>query len=305
MVHIEEYLDNSVALVVSKDKETEYTMMNRILKNTFEEFGVRIENSLRSAVESFADNLKSVVVDVDLSSKILDSTVEKFDLSLKTFADNIRDFSEFNINLRNNIERMDVNFIKVAEALKDTSGIITDNYDLMSNFSTEIRQAADEMSGYNRQIVKDVETLVEEVKTTVSSIKQLGETLNSEMTARTQDIRQYQERFSQLMTLLGEQVGTLGVKTAAAFSENLAKHGSDITNTVASEVSENVKDIMKEVLMMLNSFKDNERQLAKTIVSLPDQTIAYSQAAAVKIEKQIDEIKDIFNKNNEEKNGQE
>jgi BMFP domain-containing protein YqiC len=305
MVHIEEYLDNSVALVVSKDKETEYTMMNRILKNTFEEFGTRIENSLHSAVESFADNLKSVVVEVDLSSKILDSTVEKFDLSLKTFADNIRDFSEFNINLRNNIERMDVNFIKVAEALKDTSGIITDNYDLMSNFSTEIRQAADEMSGYNRQIVKDVETLVEEVKTTVSSIKQLGETLNNEMTARTQDIKLYQERFAELMALLGEQVGTLGDKTADAFSQNLAEHGSNITKTVASEVSVNVKDVMKEVLIMLDSFKDNERQLAKTIASLPDQTIAYSQAAAAKIEKQIDEIKDVFNKNNEEKNGQE
>lgn len=34
MVNIEEYLDNTVALVVSKDKETEYTIMNKILDRT-------------------------------------------------------------------------------------------------------------------------------------------------------------------------------------------------------------------------------------------------------------------------------
>ncbi len=299
MVHIEEYLDNSVALVLSKDKETEYTMMNRILKNTFEEFGVKIESTLKATVESFGDKLKSVVVDVDLSSKILDSTVEKFDISLRTFADNIRDFSEFNTNLRNNIERMDVNFIKVTEALMNTSKIVTDNYDAVSSFSTDIKQATDEMSAYNRQIVKDFESLVEEVKETVSSIKELGHTLNEEMTSRTQDIRQYQEMFVHLMTVIGEQFGTLGDKTADAFSQTLEKHGGIVTRSISTEVTENVRNVIREVLIALDSFKDNERQLAKTIAVLPDQTIAYNEAATSKIEQHLNEIKDMLGKSKE------
>ena len=59
MVSIEEYLDNTVSLVISKDKETEYTMMNNILRETFIEFGEKIEGTLSHTVNSFAQSLKS------------------------------------------------------------------------------------------------------------------------------------------------------------------------------------------------------------------------------------------------------
>ena len=71
MVNIEEYLDNTVSVVIAKDKETEYTMLNRILKQTFLEFGERIEKTLKETVEAYGEKLTHVVLDVELSSKTL------------------------------------------------------------------------------------------------------------------------------------------------------------------------------------------------------------------------------------------
>lgn len=294
MVNIEEYLDNTVAVDISKDKETEYTMLNRILKQTFVEFGEKIENTLRQTVETFGDKLSNVVMDVSVSSQALDNTVERFDLSLKNFAENIRDFSEFNINLKNNIERMDVSFIKVTEALQNTSKIIVDNYSLIENFSRDIKNAADELTAYNKQVLDDIGSLVNEVKATVTTIKELSESLESNMSTRTQEIQQYQEKFSSLMDRLSEEINQLGQQTASAFAQNLKDNGKEI----AEGVVENVKDALREVFILLESFKENERVLAKTIASLPDQTLAYNESAAAKVDRQLNEIKEIIEKQN-------
>jgi len=290
MVNIEEYLDNTVALVVSKDKETEYTIMNKILRETFVEFGEKIEGTLRNTVETFGDKLSHVVMDVQLSSKTLDSTVDKFDLALRNFASNIRDFSEFNLNLRNNIERMDVSFIKVTEALIDTSKIIVENYSALESFSKDIKNAAEEMTGYNRQVVHDIVSLVGEVKTTVSSIKELGEVLRIEMNSRTEDMHQYQESFNSLMSKLSDEITLLGQTTANAFSQSLSENGK----TISEEVVENVRNVLGEIFMLLDTFKENERILAKTIALLPDQTVTYNEAAATKLSRQLDDIKGIL-----------
>ncbi|NLO40433.1 MAG: hypothetical protein GX115_13315, partial [Ruminiclostridium sp.] len=134
MIHIEEYLDNSVAVVVSQDKETEYTMMNNILRTTFTEFGEKIQQSLQKTVENFGEKLTNVVMDVNVSSQTLDATVEKFDKSLANFAFGMKDLNEFNMNMRNNIERMDVNFIKVTESLTQASNIVVENYRSIEGF---------------------------------------------------------------------------------------------------------------------------------------------------------------------------
>ena len=68
MIHIEEYLDNTVSVVVSQDKVTEYTMMNNILRETFIEFGDRIQASLQRTVENFGEKLTNVVMDVNVST---------------------------------------------------------------------------------------------------------------------------------------------------------------------------------------------------------------------------------------------
>lgn len=55
MVIIEEYLDNTVSIVISKDKQTEYTMLNNILRETFVEFGAKIQESMTKTVEDFGE----------------------------------------------------------------------------------------------------------------------------------------------------------------------------------------------------------------------------------------------------------
>ncbi|HRR36252.1 MAG TPA: hypothetical protein P5535_04190, partial [Clostridia bacterium] len=127
MIDIEEYLDNNIAVLIAKDKETEYTMMNRILKDTFVEFGTKIEDTLRATVESFGDKLTNVVMDVSVSSQALDTTVERFDSAISTLAVAMRDMSDFNLNLKENVEKMDVSFIKMSESLSDSTNLIIKN----------------------------------------------------------------------------------------------------------------------------------------------------------------------------------
>jgi stage V sporulation protein SpoVS/uncharacterized protein YoxC len=287
MVHIEEYLDNNVAQIVAKDKETEYTILNKILRETFIEFGEKIEKSLKNTVDDFGDRLSHVVMDVHLSSKTLDSTIDRFDASLKNFAGNIRDFTEFNFNLRNNIERMDVSFVKVTEALTEASRIIDTNYSSLEKFSGDIKEAANEISIHNKQIIMDMGQLVGEMKSTVASIRELGAALENDMGVRNQEMNQYQEKINSLMDKLGDEISMLGRQTAEAFSQGL----SDSSKSVTLQVAKNVKEVLGEVFLLLDSFKDNERILARTIALLPEQTITYNEAAASRISGQLDEIR--------------
>lgn len=293
MVRIEEYLDNTVSLVIAKDKETEYNLMNKILKETFIEFGEKIENTFKQTVESFGESLTSVVMDVNVTSKALDNTVEKFDLSLKNFASNIKDFTEFNNNLGNNIEKMDVSFIKVTEALTDTSKIISENYSSIENFSKDIKDAAEEMTEYNRQVIHDISNIVIEVKSTVSSINELSEAIKNDLGVRTAEIKEYHDKINDLMTKLSEEVNLLGEKTAEAFSKSLDENGK----VISQKVVESMDGILKEIFDIMDEFKENEKMLAKTIVMLPDQLLTYHETASSQINKQLDDVKRLLRNN--------
>jgi len=286
MVHMEEYLDNTVALVVSQDKETEYTMMNNILRETFMEFGDKIQSSLRETVEDFGEKLTNVVMDVNVSSQTLDSTVEKFDRSLSNFAANMRDLNEFNVNMRNNIERMDVNFIKVTETLMKTTEIVVENYRSIEGFSNNIREAADEMTSYNRQLVSDIGQLVSEVSATVQVVEKLAGSMNTNMQQHTRDLEIYQENFTALMTKLSNEVSELGQKAAQSFSDALERNSGELNMKLKNSLEESFKGI----LQLLDQFHENQSHFAKTIASLPDQILTYNEAAAAKIDRKLSEL---------------
>ncbi len=283
MVQIEEYLDNNLSLVVSKDKETEYTMMNNILRETFMEFGDKIQASLKETVESFGDKLTNVVMDVNVSSQALDSTVDKFDTSLANFATSMRDLNEFNINMRNNIERMDVNFIKVSESLTKSSEIVVQNYNSIESFSNNIREAADEMSTYNRQLVSDINQLIGDVSATVQVVEGLADSMNTNMLQHTRDLEIYQENFTNLTTKLSDEIGELGQQAAISFSTSLAKSSEELNQ----QMKNSMEDTMKGIVQILEQFRENQSLLAKTIALLPDQILTYNEVAAAKIEKMI------------------
>lgn len=288
MVHIEEYLDNTISLVVAQDKVTEYTMMNNILRETFMEFGDKIQAALKDTVESFGEKLTNVVMDVNVSSQTLDATVEKFDNSLANFAANMRDLNEFNLNMRNNIERMDVNFIKVTEALTRTSDIVVENYRSIEGFSNNIREAADEMTSYNRQLVSDVGQLVSEVSSTVQTVQKLADAMDTNMRQHTRDLEIYQENFTALMNKLSNEIDKLGSHAARSFSEALADNSSELNRKMTEAMEESFKGIIN----ILEQFRENQVHFAKTISSLPDQILTYNEVAASKIDRMLAQIKD-------------
>lgn len=289
MVQIEEYLDNTVAMVVSQDKETEYTMMNNILRETFMEFGDKIQASLRETVEKFGEKLTTVVMDVNVSSQVLDATIEKFDASLANFASNMKDLNEFNINMRNNIERMDVNFIKVAEALTKASDIVVANYDSIENFSKNIREAADEITSYNRQLVNDISKLVNEISDTVQVVEKLAEVTDTNMKQHTRDLEIYQEQFTKFMMKLNDEIKEFGQLAANSFTEALNKAGTEMAQKIKTSVEESLNGIFQ----LLDQFRENQAHFAKTIASLPEQVLTYTQVAAAKIDRQLSELKEM------------
>ncbi len=288
MIHIEEYLDNTVSLVVAQDKETEYTMMNNILRETFMEFGDKIRSSLEKTVENFGDKLTNVVMDVNVSSQTLDATVEKFDGSLANFASNMKDLNEFNINMRNNIERMDVNFMKVTEALTKASDIVVENYRSIEGFSNNIREAADEMTTYNRQLVSDIGQLVGEVSSTVQVVEKLAESMNTNMQQHTRDLEIYQQNFTELMTKLSNEISGLGQQAALSFSDAFTRNSEELNGRIKDSLEESFKNIIQ----ILDQFRENQSRFAKTIASLPDQVLTYHEAAASKIDRMLTELKD-------------
>lgn len=143
MVSIEEYLDNIIAPGFSKNREEKYSALNKTLVSAFENIGEKIESDIRNAFENLGGRLIKGVVDIELAVKSLGETVERFDESLKTFRENTRDFSEFNFNLRHNIERMDVSFVDLTEALKETSKIIVNNYKAIEGLSKVLKNGID------------------------------------------------------------------------------------------------------------------------------------------------------------------
>ena len=53
----------------------------------------------------------------------------------------------------------------------------------------------------------------------------------------------------------------------------------------------------KEIFVIMDEFKENEKMLAKTIVMLPDQLLTYHETASAQINKQLDDVKRLLRNN--------
>lgn len=120
-VDVEEYLDNVVALQISKEVDSEYEMLNQALKSTLDDFSHNMEKSFSYVVESFQGPLTAATAEIGNASDQLLKSIGLFDRSLTNFRENTRDFSEFNHHLRTNIDRMNVGFADLTETLKETA----------------------------------------------------------------------------------------------------------------------------------------------------------------------------------------
>ncbi|SFI16934.1 hypothetical protein SAMN05192551_107132 [Tindallia magadiensis] len=120
-VDIEEYLDNVVALELSKETESEYAMLSNALQTTLNDFSTKMESSFHFVVDGFQGPLQAATAEIGNASDQLLKSISQFDQSIDKFRENTRDFSEFNHHLRSNIDRMNVGFADLTEVIKSTN----------------------------------------------------------------------------------------------------------------------------------------------------------------------------------------
>ncbi|MDD3972946.1 MAG: MotA/TolQ/ExbB proton channel family protein [Clostridia bacterium] len=286
MIDVEEYLDNNVAVLIAKDKETEYTMMNRILKDTFVEFGSKIEMTLKDTVDSFADKLTNVVMDVSVSSQALDTTVERFDSAISTLAVAMKDMSDFNVNLKENVDKMDVSFIKMSESLSDSANLIMKNYDAIRSFAEDVKSAAGQMAVSNKETLEELASLAEQVDHTVSALQQLTTTMKQSSEDNAESISNMKDSFEKAIIATSMEVSSLTEKIKSSFEEAL----NESSQIIAEKTAATMEKSMANVNSMSESFENNQKILAQTIASLPEQTMVYNKSVSGKIQKKLDDI---------------
>jgi hypothetical protein len=65
-----------------------------------------------------SEHLAQIVTDFSAAVAGLETAVMQFGASLQTFAGTTRDFREFNLHLKDNVQRMSLSFADASEAVK-------------------------------------------------------------------------------------------------------------------------------------------------------------------------------------------
>ena len=292
MVNIEEYLDNVISVAIAKDKETEYTILNRILRDTFIDFGNKIETSLKDTVNEFGNKLTNVVMDVSLSSQTLDNTIDRFDSCLVNFAGSVKDFSDFNTNLRNNVEMMDVSFIKMAESMSSSANLIKNNYDAIEKFSADVKSAATEMSSFNQKVVDDMQSLVEQVDKSVYAVNKLSSIMRESAETNSKTIENVQDAFVTSFTDVNKEISAMAQQTGEVFLKIMM----DSSGSISDKLESSMNDALTSMGKIIKQFDSNQKIIAETIAALPAQTMAYNKATTGQISRKLDAIKDEVTK---------
>lgn len=121
MIEIEEYLDNTLAKgIVIEERNSDLKLQMELIE-TLKEFNKSLESTMGDMSETISYRFEVAASGIEQFSSSLMKSVDKFDNSLNTFSENVRDFSEFNHHLKTNIQRMNVSFNDFTEELKTTT----------------------------------------------------------------------------------------------------------------------------------------------------------------------------------------
>jgi len=91
---------------------------------------------------------------------------------------------------------------------------------------------SEEITGYSGRIVQDISNIAEEVKVSVSSIRELGEAIRNDLVVRTEELKDYQEKFNILTSRLSEELNLLREKTAEAFERSLDENSQVVAEKI-------------------------------------------------------------------------
>jgi methyl-accepting chemotaxis protein len=241
---------------------------------------------LKQTIESFADKLTNVVMDVSVSSQALDTTVERFDSAISTLAVAMKDMSDFNLNLKENVDKMDVSFIKMSESLSDSANLIIKNYDAIREFADDVKNAAGQMAVSNKETMQELATLAIQVDQTVTALQQLTGTMKQSSEENAASYNNMKDAFEKAIIATSMEVSSLTDKIKNSFEEAL-QESSDI---IAQKTASTMEKSMESVNKMSESFENNQKILAQTIASLPEQTMVYNKSVSGKIQKKLDDI---------------
>ncbi len=109
IVHIEEYLDNKL-MISSNGLGAVDEHGNTALSLSFDKFNESLTHNLNEVAGGITRQIAGAADDMVGTIKGIDQSVGRFDESLNSFSDNVRDFTEFNHHLKSNIQRLSISF---------------------------------------------------------------------------------------------------------------------------------------------------------------------------------------------------
>lgn len=275
-----------------KSSENDYAMMNKVLRQTLEGFSDKIDNSMKDTIDAFGSKLTNVVMEVNLSSKILDDTVERFEKTTNSFAENVKGIANFNAIFNDNVSKMDASYKNLIEALYGASKSVATNYDYVEDLSKNIKSAADEMTSYSKQVVQDLESIVSEVKGSISSMKELGEVLKNDLSARSNEAKEYQENINQLIEKVSGDISILGYNTVTAFSKSM----DESVQAISKKIVEDFSKVEDEIEGAVSSMKNLGEVLSNDLTVRGNEAKEYQENINKLMEKMNDEISNLGQK---------
>lgn len=139
IVHIEEYLDNT--LMVSKNGLGGVDSNgNTALSLSFDKFNESLTTNLRSLTNEISQKMGEATSDMVLTAEALQNSVVKFDGALNRFADNTRDFTEFNHHLKTNIQRLTIGFDDFHNEIRSNVDIMKEGYEKVEELKNKLNQ---------------------------------------------------------------------------------------------------------------------------------------------------------------------
>ena len=144
MTAVEEYLDNTLA-----SGESAVSTAHMPAQRSVGIGSAHGTAEVERLISSLGSQLTDVASSIEFSTKNLASSINKFDNSLNVFAENTRDFSEFNHHLKTNIQRMNVSFSDFADNISGNSKDITDGYKNLEQLSYSIERLSERIRGYD------------------------------------------------------------------------------------------------------------------------------------------------------------